>query len=185
MIGAVPYSVCAAAIRRRLGDLVSHRQELLLDFGLSSHAFGEVWELVSHDLGSRSMYEQAAIRRVLLPHEPNRLWPSREEPTFVWNSCHNGVRRQWDTLTTQLCLRLRTRSRRQGDVGAIVSLVKEGFPHELFEQRLACGSVDLPQATRLREGESQPGHLAVFLSNTGDKRFKWRHTSSPASCRTR
>jgi hypothetical protein len=63
----------AAAIRRRQGELIPRGQKAPLDLGLSLHAFGEIRELVRHDLGSRPIQAQPATLRVLLAHEANRL----------------------------------------------------------------------------------------------------------------
>ena len=72
-------------------------------------------------------------------------------------------------------LELGTGGERERDIGAIPSLVKESFPHQLFEQRLACRGLKLPQAACLRDGQSQARHLTVFASDTRGERFKRHH----------
>ena len=72
-------------------------------------------------------------------------------------------------------LELGTSRERERDIGAIPSLIKEGFPHQLFEQRLARRGLELPQAAGLRERQSQARHFAVFASDTRGERFKRHH----------
>src|ERR1700730_113191 len=66
---------------------------------------------------------------------------------------------------------------RHGDIGAVVRFVEGAFPNQLLEQPLTCRHLYLPQPTCLRDGQSQPGHLAVFTANTCDKRIKRRHSA--------
>lgn len=63
-----------------------------------------------------------------------------------------GLRRAWTDA-------------RERHVGAVVGAVEKPFGDELFEQRVARAAVQLPEATRLRQRQSQPRHLLVFGSN--------------------
>lgn len=68
----------------------------------------------------------------------------------------------------QLGLRLARTDLRERDVGAVVGAVENPCGDELFEQRVARGAIQLPEATRLRQRQSQPRHLLVLGSNPGE-----------------
>jgi hypothetical protein len=43
--------------------------------------------------------------------------------------------------------------------------VQRAFGHELFEQTETPVAIELPQLTRLRHGQPQAGHFAVFTAH--------------------
>ena len=89
MIGSTREPIFVATVRRELSEVVSGRQELVLDLGLPPHTFGDVSEVVGDDFGFRSVDEQTeGTVRAFLPHEANRLQSSREKPILRWNVCH-------------------------------------------------------------------------------------------------
>jgi hypothetical protein len=56
----------------------------------------------------------------------------------------------------------------RSDVGAFVRLAEKPVLDKLFEQRLACDRIHVPQTTRLRASQLQPWHLGILTANPGD-----------------
>jgi hypothetical protein len=66
----------------------------------------------------------------------------------------------------------------RSDIETSVRLTEEALADQLLEQHLACRDVYLPEPTRLRKRQPQPGHFAVLTPNTSDKPFKRRRIVS-------
>jgi hypothetical protein len=54
-------------------------------------------------------------------------------------------------------------------VGAVWSLRQKAICNETIEHEMAGATIDLPETARLRESETQAGHLAIFAANSSEQ----------------
>src|SRR5258706_4452916 len=78
-------------------------------------------------------------------------------------------------IVSSSCYLQSSASSRRGGVRALSRLAQEVFVYKLFEQHLACTSVDLPQPARLGNRQLQSRHFEVLAANASDQELTVGH----------